>query len=198
MMKLNSKGMTTIEILVTFVLVVILTVSMYGTVSSYKSKQQIESYKEKIYTYKNLLTKEIQDDLIKRRVTSADIENNDDTKLHKYTTTIKLHFADNSTKNLVIYRQLARDYDYDSGLDNWDAGTEKQNDEFWMSYGGIKYPIPSLGFGKNDFDGTVQDLRIQNVDVSTKGGVFTLRVDFYHVDLDNRYGVRIVCPLNFY
>lgn len=197
MVKLNSKGMTTVEILVTFVLVVILTVSMYSTVSAYKSKQQIESYKEKIYTYKNLLTKDIQDDLIKRRVTTADIINSDNTSLHRYTTTIRLRFADNSTKDLVIYRQLARDYDY-VAEDGWADATKNQNDVFYIKYNGIQYDVPSLGYGKNSTGGIVQDLRVQNVDVSTKGGVLSLKIDFYHIELDNRYGVNIVCPLNFY
>ena len=63
--RLNNKGLTAVEILVCFVLMVILTVSMYGTVISYKNKQNIESDRDKIVAYKNLLTKEIQDDLIK-------------------------------------------------------------------------------------------------------------------------------------
>ena len=41
MKKLNKKGMTTIEILVCFVLVAIITVSMYTTISAYNNKQHI-------------------------------------------------------------------------------------------------------------------------------------------------------------
>ena len=63
--------MTAVEILVCFVLVVIISVSMYTTVSSYQNKQQIEAFKEKIFTYKNLLTKEINDDLIKDGLVTA-------------------------------------------------------------------------------------------------------------------------------
>lgn len=73
MVKLNNKGMTAVEILVCMVLVVVITVSMYTSVSSYKNKQQIESFKEKIMTYKNLITKEINDDLIKDGLISAEI-----------------------------------------------------------------------------------------------------------------------------
>ena len=73
MMKLNNKGMTAVEILVCMVLIVVITVSMYSSVSSYKNKQQIESFKEKIMTYKNLITKEINDDLIKDGLISATV-----------------------------------------------------------------------------------------------------------------------------
>ena len=61
MKKLNNKGMTSVEVLMSFVVVVMITVSMYTVVSSYQNKQQIESFKEKVMTYKNLLTKEIND-----------------------------------------------------------------------------------------------------------------------------------------
>ena len=64
MKKLNNKGMTSIEVLLAFIVVVMLSVSMYTTISAYQNKQNIESFKEKIMTYKNLLTKEINDDLI--------------------------------------------------------------------------------------------------------------------------------------
>ena len=74
MKKLNNKGMTAVEILVCFVLVVIISVSMYTTVSSYQNKQQIEAFKEKIFTYKNLLTKEINDDLIKDGLVTAKMD----------------------------------------------------------------------------------------------------------------------------
>lgn len=73
MIKLNNKGMTAVEILVCMVLIVVITVSMYSSVSAYKNKQQIESFKEKIMTYKNLITKEINDDLIKDGLISATV-----------------------------------------------------------------------------------------------------------------------------
>ena len=59
MNKLNNKGITTIEILLSFVIIVIITMSMYGTVSAFNEKRMIEEYKTQIYTYKNLLTNRI-------------------------------------------------------------------------------------------------------------------------------------------
>jgi len=56
-MKLNNKGITTIEILICFVLVVIITVSMYTIISTFNEKKIIEGYKEEITTYKNTLTR---------------------------------------------------------------------------------------------------------------------------------------------
>mgnify|MGYP004507722323 CR=1 FL=1 len=71
MKRLNNNGITTIEILICFVLLAVISTSLYNTVSVYRNKQTLEMEKEKIYTYKNLLTKEIQDDIIKRGLTVA-------------------------------------------------------------------------------------------------------------------------------
>ena len=44
MKKLNNKGMTSIEVLLAFIVVVMLSVSMYTTISAYQNKQNIESF----------------------------------------------------------------------------------------------------------------------------------------------------------
>ena len=73
MKKLSNKGMTSVEVLMAFIVVVMISVSMYSTVSAYQNKQQIESFKEKIMTYKNLLTKEVNDDLIKKGLIAVNV-----------------------------------------------------------------------------------------------------------------------------
>ena len=94
MKKLNNRGITTIEILICFVLLAVISTSLYNTVSVYRNKQILESEKEKIYTYKNLLTKEIQDDIIKKGLTGA-TKNSDNTKLN-------MSFSDGSSKVLEV------------------------------------------------------------------------------------------------
>ena len=55
--KLNNKGMTAIEILITFAIVVVIVVSMYDGIMDLKNKETVASYKLSLTTYKNLLTK---------------------------------------------------------------------------------------------------------------------------------------------
>ena len=62
MKRLNNKGMTTVEVIICFVLVVLITVSMYTTISSYSTKLRTEENKAAILNYKEVLTKDIQDD----------------------------------------------------------------------------------------------------------------------------------------
>ncbi len=93
MKRLNNRGITTIEILICFVLLAVISTSLYNTVSIYRNKQILEGEREKIYTYKNLLTKEIQDDIIKKNLKSVkDVTNN----------SLTLTFNDGSTAGLTV------------------------------------------------------------------------------------------------
>ena len=58
-MKLNNKGITTVEVLICFILVAVITMSLYSVISSVNEKRLEESNKAKILIYKNTLTKKI-------------------------------------------------------------------------------------------------------------------------------------------
>lgn len=200
--KLNNRGMTAVEILVCFVLMSILAVSMYSSIASYKNKQSIESAKEKIFTYKNLLTKEIQDDLIKKGLVSAEIsETINETKgkpenLPSKAFKVDFLFRDGSKKQLVINRRLASDYSV------VDCASEKINDAFSIQYGEegnlMTYDLPDVGYGENQCGEKVLDLRINNVDINKDNNILTIYIGFYHPDLGTRYGIDIVCPINYF
>lgn len=210
--KLNNKGLTAIEILVCFVLMVILVTSMYGTVTSYKNKQNLESYKESIMSYKNLLTKEIQDDLIKKGLVDAKIldEAGSEGSSNKYYK-VELTFRDGSKKILEVESKYARDFgtctsaeapcinDKDDIL-NISYGTEGGGDY-------VSYPLPDLGYGYNgnqfsencSSEGCkIYDFRINNVIIHTDNNIFSIYIGFYHPNFGTRYGIDIVCPINYF
>lgn len=64
MKNVNNRGLTVIELLLCFALVSIITVAMFKTVNSYKSKQDEESFKNDITTYKTTISKVIYDDIM--------------------------------------------------------------------------------------------------------------------------------------
>jgi len=191
MKKLNNKGMTSIEVLISFVVVVMISVSMYTTVNAYQNKQHVESFKEKIMTYKNLLTKEVNDDLIKKGLIAVDVQFDTPNSTHYITFTLKK----GQVKRMIIENKKASDFG--SGV----SAAADQNDKFVISYGDlnkeVQYPLPNVGSTKNDNNKTMYDLRINMVEVSTTDGVFSLFVGFIHPDLENRYNINIVCPINF-
>lgn len=199
--KLNNKGMTAVEVLVCFVLVVIITVSMYTTVSAYKNKQQIESFKEKIVTYKNLLTKEINDDLIKDGLVSAKITEFSEDPATGNTYSVEMNLRNGEKKCLKVKSIKAYDYLWDSSMESKFPAANDKDDEFMISYGDCgnetKYSIPDLGQSKNPNGKIIKDLRINNVDMSIENNVLSVYVGFYHPELGTRYAIDILCPINF-
>lgn len=203
MKKLNNKGMTAVEILICFILVVVITVSMYTTVSTYKNKQQIESFKQEIYTYKNLLAKDINDDLIKAGLIDAKIvEKIDNTYGVSYV--VDMYLRDGSVKTLKVESRKAYDYLYDPTDPNVTASLppdKDQDDYFMISYGNkgneTNFPIPDLGESENPNGKIIKDLRINNVSMDVVDGVLIIYIGFYHPDLGTRYAIDIVCPINY-
>ena len=203
--KLNNKGMTAVEVLVCFVLVVIISVSMYTTVSSYQNKQQIEAFKEKIYTYKNLLTKEINDDLIKDGLVTAKILNfNRNDITGDADASIEMVMRNGEKKCLIVKSVKAYDYFWDPEDPETAAqlpASQDKDDNFMISYGvcgnETEYPIPDLGSSENPNGKKIYDLRINNVDMSIDNSLLNIYVGFYHPDLGTRYGLDIVCLVNF-
>lgn len=193
-LNLNNKGMTAIEILITFVLVVIIIISMYNTVLNYRNRQQLESYRESVLTYKNLLTKQIQDDLIKVGLTGANISYDERT----YTTKVVIYLKDGTVKELLIKQQMA--YDLDDADAAVNSGSDK-DDSFMISYGAqgnaTNYPLPDLGYSENVNNKKVYDFRINNLDINTNNNILTIYIGFYHHDLGKKYAINIVCPINY-
>ena len=209
MMKLNNKGITTIEVIICFVLVVIVTISMYSTISYFNEKRLLEDYKEQVYSYKDILTKNIQDDLIKIGLTHAEYKKEVKNQITVHTVTCYL--KDGSKRTLIIEQRLAKSSYHLAGLNDVD-------DYFMIKYGKddemVEYPLPELGFSEqgNSVDDSdckpsekiktschkVQDLSINNVLIKiTDDHVLSIYIGFYHPELSTRYGVNIVAPIDY-
>lgn len=175
MFKLNNKGMTTVEILVSFILVAVISATLYTTVSNFNRKLQRESDKLTISTFKNTFTKNVQDDLIKNGLINVQTKEKHSSNAEKPRDVYIVDFElkDHSRKRLVVVRQLA-DY-YNAIKNSSGAITEKitVDDEFHIYYGipanpfdtinvananaetdsikGLEeFNIPDFGFGYND------------------------------------------------
>ena len=202
--RLNKKGITTIEILICFVLLAVISTSLYNTVSIYRNKQILEGEKEKIYTYKNLLTKEIQDDIIKKGL--KNISKNSSATANEIT----FIFNDDSSAKLGVYIS-----------DNK------------ISYGGVDYPLPDFGKNQkgekvlrivessedapyfklyvqkanehdktewlSDFSESLYDQNNKTSENSIRSVAEVLKIDimFEHPDFGRRYGIRIAAPLRY-
>lgn len=195
MKKLNNKGITTIEVLICFVLVVIITVSMFATVSSYNNKRNEERNKEEINVYKETITKEIQDDFIKIGLINADYNkeiSDDKTTTYSIDCTLK----DGTQRRLEIIQRFTEST-YHPG------GTKDADDYYMIKYGTpddmIEYPIPDLGSFKNkETNRTVKDLSINNVLIKiTDDSILSIYIGFYHPELTTKFAINIVSPINY-
>ena len=88
MINLNNKGMSIVELLASFIIVALIMTTLYSTMNNFSDKRVEESAKESIYTYKNLLTKEIYDDIIKKGLIAVDTSGSADSLLE-----MKSHFG---------------------------------------------------------------------------------------------------------
>ncbi len=200
--KLNNKGMTAIEVLVTFVIVVVIVVSMYDGIMDLKNRETIASYKLSLVTYKNLLTKDIQDDLAKIGLATVRTESLTGGTGYR----VIMVLRDGSQRYLEVTQIFGC-----AALDDLEAmdlcddyGIPRdRSDEFSISYGPpddlVEYPLPDLGHEVIDYNGehTIYSLRITGVDVSTSNQVFSIKVTMSHPDLGSRYSLNIVSPINY-
>lgn len=200
--KLNNKGMTAIEVLITFVIVVVIVVSMYDGIMDLKNRETIASYKLSLVTYKNLLTKDIQDDLAKIGLATVRTESLTGGTGYR----VIMVLRDGSQRYLEVTQIFGC-----AALDDLEAmdlcddyGIPRdRSDEFSISYGPpddlVEYPLPDLGHEVIDYNGehTIYSLRITGVDVSTSNQVFSIKVTMSHPDLGSRYSLNIVSPINY-
>ncbi len=73
-MKLNKKGITSVELLVSFIIVSVIVISMYNFIMNYQNKAQIQNINSEVITYSNNIQKIIQDDLIKRHLINVEVK----------------------------------------------------------------------------------------------------------------------------
>ncbi len=201
MKKLNNKGMTIIEVLVCFVLVAIISTSMYNSISNFNDRRNLESMKEKIFNVKNLFTKEIEDDIVKKGLVfiSNPIPRNgtfhiDNNGLHSggcsatspvgtcvvngEGQSIQLTFKDKSVKEIIAIKDT--------------NGTN-----YILAYGEVgNYMYEQLpNVGRTD-DGKLA-LRLGEINMNNNGGnVLSVDIRFDHPQLSQKYGIRINALVN--
>lgn len=211
---LNNKGMTVIEIIITFAILAVISINLFTIVNKFGNRRQIESDKNELYSFKNILTKNIQDDIVKIGVTNVSIDGHDNYSVSfdaasKTFKTSKKAFTGNYVIALTMrdgsVRQIKiicnRSHDEKNNFE----GT-KVDDYFAIEYGivtggdtnkYVRYKLPNLGVTTNKFDEKVNNLRISSVNISNKDNLFSLNIGFSHPDLGNEYGINIITPINF-
>lgn len=113
---MNNKGFTITELIVTFVIVMSITLGLFAVVDNYRERQQKATYRKELNSYKNEIVKIIQDDVLYKGVKKIEGINVNDESFNQG---IKITFKDGkSSKELKV-----------------------NNSE--IEYDGISYPFPN-------------------------------------------------------
>ena len=189
-MKLDNKGMGIIEIVLTFALIMAMVVGMFTIVMNYRDKASLSLKKLEMDTFKNTLTKDIQDDILKLGIKEINMDgecNNVNNLAH----CINIVFNDDSEKAFGT-----------SKVDINDIDSTKNK---YLYYDGEKYKLTDtlpekIPAGRNvlDFQSiTVEDNNILSTDSiildnGLKVNIYSIDVYVSHVDFDQDFGIHIV------
>ena len=189
--KLNNKGLTVVEILVCFSIVVVIVMSMFKVVNNQKANQEIESTKNSMLTYKNEVTKTIEEDIIDGSgVKSCTI--NEDTSGNYNIYTLYYTLMDNSQRKLIITQYS--DCDENSKVEDVESESDAVSDCKYNNY--IEFYKGSIIEDKFEIP-DVYTLRFNNIQIKNDNDYLKIYVGFRHNDLGNKYSaLDIVVPIN--
>lgn len=126
MNKLNNKGMTIVEVLVCFVIVSVVMMSLFSTISAFNEKRIQESYRAKMYSFKNEWTSKLQEDFIKKGLTFAKVTKEYD--LYGVTHIVDCTLKTGEKRRLKVYQRFTLT---SKKVD----GKRAISDRFYLEYG---------------------------------------------------------------
>ncbi len=178
MKKINNKAFTVVELIITFSIVMVISLGLLKVVDSYREKQQNELYKKEILSYKNEVIKRIEDDFLDKAV--KNIEGIDVTTAHPgYNQCITITFGDDTTKDLCA-------------------------NNLEIMYDNIKYKYPNRFIQlKDDFiystQDTIKDLSTGEEAMKVNGiprKICAINIKLRHTEIKEDFDINIVAVAN--
>lgn len=167
---INNKGFTITELIVTFVIVMSITLGLFAVVDNYRERQQKATYRKELNSYKNEIVKIIQDDVLYKGVKKIEGINVNDENDESFNQGIKITFKDDSDKKLKV-----------------------NNSE--IKYGEISYPFPN-NFVKFTDDIIFSDSGEFEFE-DRKKIIYSINIELTHTELTGEvFDINIVCVSN--
>lgn len=212
MKKLNNKGLSIIELLVCFVIVAIISITLLNIIMEYKGVQETESIKNIIRTYKDEVTNAIEQDIIKKTLSTAEVKEYSGnqciiTLTFKNMVYKNCSLADEEKcyqKELIVYSDNNKNYIQYPDVVQQDNGTEVLQP--------VKYTLPKttdiyVTDTSSNQNGEIN--KIKTNDISFKylpqpeedgtsfvtNGVFHLYIPIEHSEIDGTYAIDIITPV---
>lgn len=172
---INNKGFTITELIVTFVIVMSITLGLFAVVDNYRERQQKATYRKELNSYKNEIVKIIQDDVLYKGVKKIEGINVNDESFNQG---IKITFKDDPAS----YKEL-----------------KVNNSE--IKYGDISYPFPN-NFVKFTDDIIFSDsgefeFEFEDRKKRIKKRIYSINIELTHTELTGEvFDINIVCVSN--
>lgn len=168
MKKLNNKGITLVELIVSFAILMVVVIGMLNVIINFKEMINEKKFLQEMTEYKTTLTYEINRDLIEKGFISIE---DCSTSLIECK---NINFADSTVKQLKI---------------------ELEN--YIITYDEIKYPIPEedlIEFLDNRVHANTDNSK--NVFITADVNFFKINIPYYEIGKDVNYGIDIIYPLS--
>jgi len=189
-MNLNNKGVTIIEVVLSFTLIMIMATSMLIIIVNYRNKAQLSIEKTKMNTFKNTLTLDIQKDI--QTLGLQEINSDGECTKLDLSSCINLVFYDGSEKAF--------------GISKLSANNRSSIENKYLYYDGIKYKLheelpadDKIPAGRNYID--LQSIVIEDNIVLTSTStiledghnvtIYSIDVDISHVNFKQDFGIHI-------
>lgn len=189
-MKLNNKGMSIIEIVVTFALIMVMVIQMLTIIMNYRERANLSLRRLDMDTFKNNITRDIQKDISTLGIQEINTDGECST-ITNLNQCINIVFKDGTEKAF--------------GTSKIDANSYDSIENKYLYYDGLKYKlrdnIPDeipVGRSPLDFqnievvDNNILSTSSAILEDGTVISIYSIDVYVSHIDFEQDFGVHIV------
>ncbi len=189
-MKLNNKGMSIIEIVVTFALIMVMVIQMLTIIVNYRQKANLSLERLDLDTFKNNLTRDIQKDISTLGVSEINTDGECST-ITNLNSCINIVFKDGTQKAFGTSKIDSNNYD---SIENK-----------YLYYDGLKYKLNDnlpneIPVGRDPIDFQNIEVIDNNILSTTSAlledgtiiSIYSIDVYVSHTDFEQDFGIHIV------
>ncbi|MCI8548330.1 MAG: prepilin-type N-terminal cleavage/methylation domain-containing protein [Bacilli bacterium] len=225
MKRLNNKGVTLVELLVSFSIAAVIIISMFNVVLNYQKEANSAMVKNDVTTFKNTITKMLQNDLIKGRLRGVFLTTSNNGNTTTYTFTMNfynsvnfsghgnpLYFknlkivASNKSENYITYTDVNRNggtqevkYSLMDIGKNCRGGTNTAScsEENILKFISINSNINTATNPDADLSSHNNGVYQPDGSIKNNAKYFKLDIAISHPEFGGDYHINIVTPLNY-
>ena len=176
---MNKKGFTTIELILSFIMVVVILTSLIGFTTAYRGRVNNEQVKTQLIDFKNTVTRIVYDDIVNHDIVG-----------------MRECVGEDNCVNLIgqddNIHTLRSVYQYSTN------NVDKKNNGVYIEYDGKKYKLPDSELNKTYTD---SDLNVQVTDSACNitgfeyknygNRIYTVKIPFKHYLINEEFEILI-------